>query len=186
MVTKFADSGFANDSREVSMKRSKAKAQQVIDIRPFVAAIFFALLLACTQAFGAAPDVNIDDKGLALRGYDPVAYFETGNAELGDASHSATIDGTTYHFTSAERREKFLEAPQTYVPNYGGYCAYGVAVGQKFDGDPEVFAVVDGKLYLQLDRATQTLWMSEVEKNIAIADRTWPVIQQIPAAVLND
>ncbi|MBO6559563.1 MAG: hypothetical protein JJ959_03465 [Nisaea sp.] len=168
------------------MKCNKSKALQPIDLRPLALAALIAALFWCAQAFGATPSRNLSENGLALRGYDPVAYFVVGRAERGDAAFAATYEGATYHFASAARREAFLLEPRLYVPSYGGFCAYGVAVGQKFDGDPEVFLLVEGKLYLQLDRATQALWKADLDKNIAIADRTWPVIAKIPAAVLND
>jgi len=168
------------------MKCSTNRVLQPIDIKPLTLAILVAVLFCCAQAHAASPKRNLDRSGLALQGYDPVAYFTAGRAERGKAAFSATFEGATYHFASEARREAFLLEPRLYVPSYDGYCAYGVAVGKKFAGDPEVFVLVEGKLYLQLDRATQTLWKSDLEKNIAIADRTWPVIEKIPAAVLND
>ncbi|WP_420404358.1 YHS domain-containing (seleno)protein [Nisaea sp.] len=168
------------------MKCNNSKALQPAVLWAPALAALVAVLLWGSQVLAASPERNLDKNGVALRGYDPVAYFTAGQAERGDASFTATYEGATYHFASAARREEFLLEPRLYVPSYGGFCAYGVAVGQKFDGDPEVFALVEGKLYLQLDRATQTLWKAELDKNIAIADRTWPVIEKIPAAVLND
>lgn len=168
------------------MYRSQSKARHNPGITPFIAAFVFAVLFSCAQAFGASPDLNLDKNGLALRGYDPVSYFSDNRAERGESDITAEHDGATYYFANENNKEEFLREPRLYTPHYGGFCAYGVAVGQKFDGDPEVFVVVEGKLYLQLDRATQTLWKSELDKNIAIADRTWPVIKPIPAAALNE
>ncbi|MEP3113705.1 YHS domain-containing (seleno)protein [Nisaea sp.] len=168
------------------MYRSQIKACHKSRIAPFIAAFVFTALFCCAQAFGASPDLNLDKNGLALRGYDPVTYLLNNRAERGDSDITAEHAGATYYFASEKNREEFLRDPRLYEPHYGGFCAYGVAVGQKFDGDPEVFAIVEGKLYLQLDRATQTIWKSELDKNIAIADRTWPVIKPIPAAALNE
>lgn len=168
------------------MHRSQSKTCQFSATATFIAAFVFAALFCYAQAFGASPDLNLDKNGLALRGYDPVSYFLNNRAERGKPSILAEHGGATYYFASEKNREEFLAKPRLYEPHYGGYCAYGVAVGQKFDGDPEVFMIVDGKLYLQLDRATQTLWRAELDKNIAIADRTWPVIKPIPAAALNE
>lgn len=168
------------------MYRSQRAIRQNSGVIPFVAAFVFAALFCCAQAFGAPPDQNLDSNGIALRGYDPVSYFVDNRADQGKPSISAEFSGGTYYFKSEKNRAEFLREPRLYLPNYGGFCAYGVAVGQKFDGDPEVFMIVDGKLYLQLDRATQTLWKTELDKHIAIADRTWPVIKPIPAAALNE
>tara|TARA_E500000305_G_scaffold83053_1_gene68855 strand:- start:2627 stop:3136 length:510 start_codon:yes stop_codon:yes gene_type:complete len=168
------------------MYRSQSKTRQNPRVPTFIAAFIFAALFCYAQAFGASPDLNLDKNGLALRGYDPVSYFLGNRAEHGKSAITAKHDGATYYFANESNREEFLREPRLYAPHYGGFCAYGVAVGQKFDGDPEVFVIVEGKLYLQLDRATQTLWKSELDKNIAIADRTWPVIKPIPAAALNE
>ena len=168
------------------MYRSQSKTRRNNGVAPFIAAFVFAALFCCAQAFGASPDLNLDSNGLALRGYDPVSYFSDNRAEPGNSGISAEHGGATYYFSNENNRDEFLREPRLYEPHYGGFCAYGVAVGQKFDGDPEVFMIVEGKLYLQLDRATQTLWKAELNKNIAIADRTWPVIKPIPAAALNE
>lgn len=168
------------------MHRSHSKTAEITRTAPLIAAIVFAALFCCAQAFGASPALNLNENGIALHGYDPVSYFTNQQAERGRSSISAEYNGATYYFAEKKNRDAFLQEPRLYEPHYGGFCAYGVAVGQKFNGDPEVFMIVEGKLYLQLDRATQTLWKADLDKNIAIADRTWPVIRQIPANVLND
>ena len=84
---------------------------------------------------------------LAVHGFDPVAYFTQDEALLGDAQFSTEYKEGTYRFVSEANMQMFLKKPSAYVPQYGGYCAFGTAKGKKFDGDPRLFKVVDGKLY---------------------------------------
>jgi YHS domain-containing protein len=110
-------------------------------------------------------------------GYDLVSYH-TGEKPLrGNGNHVAVHDGVTYLFINEENREAFAAKPDRYLPMYGGYCAYGVAVGKKFVGDPDVWAVVDGRLYLNLDNKIQGLWSEDVPGHIAKANTNWPQIR---------
>jgi YHS domain-containing protein len=139
--------------------------------RDFVAFTLAACLLPLAAV---AAEVNRNRQGVAIGGYDPVAYFTDGRAIKGRPGFSARHDGATYWFASAAHRDQFVAAPQRYLPQYGGYCAYGVAQGGKFDVDPTAFAVVDGKLYLNLDHDVQTLWRKDVPGFIQKADQQWP------------
>lgn len=118
--------------------------------------------------------VNTDEEGLAIHGYDPVAYFTAGAPTKGQASFSTTWNGATYHFASAANRDVFVAKPDTYAPQYGGYCAMGIAGGAKFDVDPDTWRVENGKLYLNKDKRTQTMWLRDVPGNIVKADTKWP------------
>ncbi len=127
---------------------------------------------------------NVDDDGLALRGYDPVAYFEEGAPTRGSAEHSATFDGATYHFATAANREAFEADPARFVPAYGGYCAFGTAMGRKFDGDPEVWKIVDDKLYLNLNPGVQKRWEGNIPGFVDTADHNWSLIENVADATL--
>lgn len=118
---------------------------------------------------------NLGDDGLAIKGYDAVAYFNAAPAK-GSAAFSAKHNGATYHFASAANRDAFLASPDKYVPAYGGYCAMGVAGNAKFDIDPLAYKVENGKLYLNKDKKTQTVWLKDVPGNIVKADKNWPVL----------
>lgn len=109
----------------------------------------------------------------AMGGYDPVAYFTDGKAVRGNGHHVAVFEGATYLFTSEDHKERFEANPGTYVPSFGGYCAYGVSVGKKFVGDPEVWKIVDQKLYLNLDTDIQAEWEKDMPGNIGKADANW-------------
>ena len=112
-----------------------------------------------------------------IGGYDPVAYFTDGKPVKGNGYHVANFQGVTYAFASEEHQEMFEANPEKYVPAYGGYCAYGVAVGKKFVADPEVWKVVNGKLYLNLDRDIQSKWNEDIPGYIKTGDRNWKEIR---------
>lgn len=113
--------------------------------------------------------------GVALRGYDPVSYFVAGKPQLGVEVHSFTYKGSTFRFASAENRKLFAENPEKYAPQFGGYCAFGVARGgYKVSTQPDAFAVVDGKLYLNYNADVQKQWQKDVPGYIATADKKWP------------
>ena len=129
-----------------------------------------------TAALATSP-INIDADGVALHGYDPVAYFTAGTPTQGRREFSATHVGATYHFASAEHRATFLADPDRYAPQYGGYCAMGVTGGAKFDIDPTAWRVENGKLYLNKDPRTQRVWLRDVPGNIVKADAKWPTVR---------
>ncbi|MDX1642734.1 MAG: YHS domain-containing (seleno)protein [Thermoanaerobaculia bacterium] len=134
-----------------------------------------------------AADVNVSSGltgaggPLAMHGYDPVAYFVDGAPRRGSAEHSLLWNGAVYRFVTRQNLDRFAVEPERYAPQYGGFCAYGVSVGKKFDGDPHVFAIVDGKLYLNLNPSIQTIWEEDVAGNIAKAEHQWPAIHSTPA-----
>jgi len=99
--------------------------------------------------------INIDASGLALKGYDPVAYFPIGAPTLGKVQFTATHQGATYRFASTANRDTFTASPAQYAPAYGGFCAMGVALEKKLDVDPQAWRVVDGKLYLNVNKDVQ-------------------------------
>ena len=93
-------------------------------------------------------------------------------------------DGATYQFSSKENLETFKANPAKYVPAYNGYCAFGVSVGKKFIGDPEVWRVVNGKTYLNLDAGIQGEWLKDVPGRIKSADDKWDSIKGADPAAL--
>lgn len=113
-----------------------------------------------------------------IGGYDPVAYFTKGKAIKGNGYYVADYNGVTYAFSSEEHQEMFEANPKKYVPAYGGYCAYGVAVGKKFVADPDVWKIVNGKLYLNLDRNIQNKWNKDIPGYIKTADANWVEIRE--------
>jgi YHS domain-containing protein len=118
--------------------------------------------------------VNVDASGLALRGYDPVAYVTASRAIPGQSQFTASFGGANYRFVSAANRDTFVANPAQYVPAFGGFCAMGVALEKKLDVDPQSWRVVDGKLYLNVNKDVQKRWLDDVPGNIANAEKNWP------------
>lgn len=145
-------------------------------------------LLAATALFpGAALAVDENNvtsgatmagPGLAIHGYDAASFF-VGQPVVGSAKYQVAYDGATYRFATQENLNKFKADPGKFVPAYGGYCAYGAALGKKFDGDPQYWRIVEGKLYLNLNEDIQSKWSENIPGNITKADRNWPNIESV-------
>ena len=121
--------------------------------------------------------VNVDADGLGLRGYDPVAYVADGAPVEGLVDLTASHDDVTYRFESEANRETFLADPAQYAPQYGGFCQMGAALGKKLDGDPEVWRVADGKLFVYAYPAAKEGFLQDVSGNTSKADTNWPLIK---------
>jgi len=139
--------------------------------------ILAALLLALAATAQAAGENNVDSSGLALKGYDPVAYFTEGRPVQGKAEFTARHEGAVYRFASVVNRDAFAAAPAKYVPEYGGYCAFGTASGYKAPIEPDAWTIVDGKLYLNYNQSVRSRWASDIPGYIRKADSQWPVIR---------
>jgi len=118
------------------------------------------------------PPVNTKD-GVALKGYDPVAYFAVGRPTPGEAKYALQRKGANYHFANPENRARFEADPDRYAPQYGGYCAFAISIDRIADIDPERWAIVDGKLYLNNGWLAHRLWSLDEPGRIASGDRNW-------------
>jgi YHS domain-containing protein len=112
--------------------------------------------------------------GVAIGGYDPVAYFTQGRAVAGTQDYMLKWHGAIWLFSSAENLEAFEMDPAAFVPQYGGYCAYGVGEGLTASSDPQIFVVHDGRLYLYSSPRTRSEMESDFSQMVADADRNWP------------
>ncbi len=145
--------------------------------------LFLALVASATLGAGAAlagdakPLIFQGEEQVAIRGYDPVAYFVAGEPVKGDAAFSAEHLDATWHFASAENRDLFVADPERYVPAYGGWCAYGMAMGGKVPIDPSAWKIVDGTLYLNVNQKVQGWWEDDIPGFIAKADNNWTTVQ---------
>lgn len=138
-------------------------------------AILGIFLLALAP--GVQAQSNVDSSGLALKGYDPVAYFAEGRPVPGKPEFSARHEDATYRFASAASRDAFLAAPAKYAPQYGGYCAFGMASGYKAPIEPEAWTIVDGKLYLNYNPSVRSRWSADIPGFIRKADANWPSVR---------
>ena len=141
-----------------------------ISARLFASAFF--LLAAAASALSPVNKSFLG--GVAIDGYDPVAYFTDGKPVEGKKEFSHEWKGATWRFASAEHRDRFAAAPEQYAPQYGGYCAWAVAHGYTADIEPEAWAVVDGKLYLNYHLEVKARWDKDVPGYIAQGDQNWP------------
>ena len=130
--------------------------------------IYFIVLLAfaCSSPDESEKGAVFEQEGIALAGYDPVAYFEQAEAKLGTSEESTEYQGLTYLFSSTKNKELFLQSPERYLPAYGGWCAYAVAEGnRKMEPDPTMWQIQDGRLQLFYDD-----WMTNLTGNLK---ETW-------------
>lgn len=129
------------------------------------------LVASVVSASAFAEEFSHSTPGIS--GYDSVAYFSDGKPVRGSGYHVTVVEGVTYAFATAEHRKMFEANPQKYLPAYGGYCAYGLGVGKKFVADPEVWKIVEGKLYLNLDKGIQQKWEKDIPGFIKKGDANW-------------
>ena len=137
-----------------------------------------ATLAIAIFAAGTAHAATVyTDRGAAIGGYDPVAYFNEGKPVAGTAEHSLDWNGVTWRFASAANRDAFAAAPAKYAPQYGGFCAWAVSQGYTAPVDPDAWKIVDGKLYLNYSKGVQANWEKDVPGHIRSADGNWPGIR---------
>ena len=153
-------------------------------LRPLLAALIAMTVqagLSGTPALAGIPgstsQLNLDAHGVALGGYDPVAYFESGKPSRGVATISASYGGARYLFATAAHRRSFLKNPKIYLPEFGGFCAVGAAFGEKVDVDPETGQVVSGKLYLNNNQRALEIFNKDQPGTIAKAKGNWPAVK---------
>lgn len=130
-------------------------------------------LLMSSLSFAANVEVNGNANDLAIKGYDAVSYFTKGAPTQGSDEYTAAYNGAIYHFASAENRDLFKATPSKYAPQYGGFCAMGVAMNQKFDTDPTAWHIRGDKLYLNLNKDVQKKWLTDVPGFLDTAQDNW-------------
>lgn len=142
-----------------------------------------------SPAFAVVPNstaaVNTDTAGIAMHGYDAVAYFKAGKPQQGSPRFTTSYEGASYQFASAENLKAFQANPAAYAPAYGGFCAMGVALDKKLDGDPQVWKIVDGKLYLNVNKDVSVAWQRDIPGNLTKANENWPTIKDKTPESLN-
>jgi YHS domain-containing protein len=145
----------------------------------FIAFMSFISLIAYSQTSIREKQFNLEN-GLAIQGYDPVAYFSQNKAVKGDKKFAAKAEGAIYYFSSAANKDLFIKDYKKYEPQYGGWCAYAMgATNEKVEIDPETFKILNGKLYLfyhSFTNNTLTKWNKNESVLKNNADKNWSVI----------
>lgn len=156
----------------------KAMIRQILGLT--VAA--FLVLTGCgsgSPSGRVAGDILVDEQGIAIDGYDPVAYFLSDQPAQGMAEHSLEWGGATWWFSTAENRALFVASPESYAPAYGGWCAYGMADGYAAQTDPvNGWTIADGKLYLNWDAEVTAEWRADKAAYLKQSEAKWSTVRE--------
>jgi hypothetical protein len=153
---------------------------RLADLGRRIAESFIAVAAALAFNTFAVAGEFFEAGGIAIRGTDPVAYFKENRPVKGSEAFATTYKGSVFRFALAANRDAFAAAPERYAPQYGGFCAYAVAMGSKASIDPDAFTIVDGRLYLNYNKATEALWRKDIPGYIRKGDANWPAVSKKP------
>jgi YHS domain-containing protein len=162
--------------RLASNKRGDPLTTELLTMKPIVKVFLFVCLAVNVSLVLAAPEPNVDKNGVGIQGYDPVAFFTDGKPVLGKEEFHVTYRGVIYRFASAEHQATFEKAPAKYEPQFGGYCAYGVAQGHLAPGKVEAFQIVNGQLLMQYDSRTRDEFNKNQQANLHAAQSKWQTL----------
>ncbi|MEH6559131.1 MAG: YHS domain-containing (seleno)protein [Oceanicoccus sp.] len=149
-----------------------------------IAHITTAIVISFSAMANAGHDTETDSNGVILAGHDAVAYFTQGKPVEGSTEFTATYNNAIYRFSSADNRDKFSAEPSRYAPQYGGFCAFGMTFGKKFEIDGKAFEVVGGKLYVNKNMDVYEAWKKDIPTHIEQANEKWPAVTKISASKL--
>lgn len=153
-----------------------------------------ALALAIVVGSVAASHAGeqfVDRTGFAVSGYDVVSYFDLPQYEIGQSQPSplpgvssitAEYNGAVFAFATEANRDRFLANPASYAPQYDGHCAYGVAQGGKVPGNPNLWRILDGKLYLNITQNVVSFWEADIPGNLKSSEGNWVALESQPAS----
>ncbi|WP_256870960.1 YHS domain-containing (seleno)protein [Shewanella sp. Scap07] len=143
-----------------------------------------AIALTISTFSHAGVDTETDANGVILAGHDVVAYFTENKPVEGLPHFTASYNDAIYRFSSAEYRDTFVANPDKYAPQYGGFCAYGMTFGKKFEIDGKAFEIVDGKLFVNKNLSVYEAWKKDVPTHINQAQAQWPKVKNVAASKL--
>jgi YHS domain-containing protein len=138
------------------------------------------LLISAACAVAGAARAQTQPARLALRGYDPVAYFEIGKPAVGRAEFEYLFDDVRYRFASAEHLTLFRADPERYAPRFGGYCAMGISQGRKFEPDPNAWVISDGRLFVFGNLGARDDFRADFVERARKARENWPATSAKP------
>ena len=162
--------------RALKLKGAVMLASSLILFRQIFAICLLSLFVTATAVADSPIAAVNTEHGLAVKGYDPVSYFTTGKPTPGLAQFSTTYKGASYRFSSAENRDRFIATPEKFVPQYGGYCALAISLNKIADIEPDQWAIVNDKLYLNNGFIAQSLWSLDKSGNIVRGNLNWPLV----------
>ncbi|MEM8631124.1 MAG: YHS domain-containing (seleno)protein [Pseudomonadota bacterium] len=157
---------------------------------PFKSLIGAAILAAVSGTAFAGPQY-LDDTGFAVSGYDVVAYHDLPQSPVGEAQVDAVpgraditadYNGATFAFSTEANRDRFLEDPAAFAPAYDGHCAYGVSKGGKVPGNPNLWRIVDGTLYLNITPNVVNFWNEDIPGNLKLSEANWVDLEPADAS----
>ena len=153
----------------ISLSKSKKIMKKAVWMMSLLFGISCSLLAQKSAVFNPAEG--------AIHGYDPVAYFKENKAVKGDEKYSLSWNSATWYFSNSENLNTFKANPEMYAPQFGGYCAYGMANGHKAPTDPHAWSIIDNKLYLNYSKDVQKTWKTKSPEYIQTANKNWPEIK---------
>lgn len=148
----------------------------------FYTLVFLLAIWISTTPLHATNGINIDSSsGLAIHGYDPVAYFTESKPVEGKPEFTVKHQDNQWAFSSEKNKNTFLKNPDSYIPQYGGHCAYAASKNALANTDPFAWTVYNKKLYLNYSIGTRDIWLKQRDANIVDADGFWPeLMKQVP------
>lgn len=165
--------------RLMQAERSKAAQRRLFTIVYAVMAILmllFTTVSAHAQQHGQPVFNNLNNEGVILDGYDPVAFFTDNKPVKGNPKFQFTYDKAIYYFASQEHLDAFKANPEKYKPQFGGWCAYAVSLGRVAPIDVNTFSIVNGRLVIQHNQRAVNGWNKDVQGNLVLADKYWPKV----------
>src|ERR1051325_10457568 len=143
-----------------------------------IAIVSALLVLMVTAAAAEKKLINVNKDGVAIQGYDPVAYFTESRPVKGEAQFQSYYNGATYYFSSLANKKTFDSNPKKYEPQFGGFCAYAVSQGHTAKIEPDAFQVLNDRLLLQYDKGVREKFNKDSLGNLKKADQNWPGLVQ--------
>jgi YHS domain-containing protein len=142
-------------------------------VKIFSVALVVLFLIIVAYAEKLVTTVNVKN-GIAIHGYDVVAYFNASKAVKGREKFKHSWNGATWYFSSDSNRRLFAASPEKYAPQFGGYCAYAASRDYIYDADPKIWKIVKGKLYMNYNADAKEEWEEDLRGNIKKGNKNWP------------
>jgi YHS domain-containing protein len=159
--------------------------KSLIAAATLIGAMSTASAAFAVDEYNVSTGTTLSGSGVALRGDDAVALASGLEVTAGDATYTYEHDGVAYYFASEETMDQFAANPEQYMPQYGGFCAFGVAIGKKLDADPHYADIVDGKLYVFLNAVAFQKYLDDKDGTLAKAAENWPAMHHVAVEDVN-